>query len=185
MGVRLLILRLCFVVGLFIIPFLSCKARESQEFTTSTYLSNYIGAGGFGLSLRNDDNSFVIYYSESYDTSVKLYITIKDEDAIIIKDIKLNKYDVCLYDNLSNRELSLDNSSLIKKWNIDYDVDFNRCKAKWKELIEDAKGGDLKFKVTVSKLDDKNEKTYEFRVSAANLGLLVGLIEKVYQVYTE
>ncbi|AHH11083.1 hypothetical protein bcCo53_001208 (plasmid) [Borrelia coriaceae] len=167
------LLKLLFVVSLFIF-FNSCT-KESQDLRVS-YHSNKPDEGGImTLSLTNSDNLFEINYHFSSNLC-GLHLMLKNDSDITIKNVKLKEDDICMYDSITDEKLL--NRSDDEKWHAYYDVDFDSCKAKWKELIEGAKGGDLKFSVIASEVESGHEKTYEFRVSEANMRQLVALIEQ-------
>ncbi|AHH11091.1 hypothetical protein bcCo53_001200 (plasmid) [Borrelia coriaceae] len=171
MEVRELILKLCFLFGL-LISFECCKARESEEVVVSTYFSNNWGSGHFMLYLKNNDDSFSIGYGSYHrHEPVTIYLTLKNEHKVVIKNIKLNDEELYFYnDEFSNRPLN-------EVKDIEYRLDVKNYTYKWKKLIEDAKGGDLKFRVTCMRVETDVDKTYEFRVSAKNLSLLAEMID--------
>ncbi|UPA17033.1 hypothetical protein bcCo53_001202 (plasmid) [Borrelia coriaceae] len=171
MRVRMLFFRLFFVAIFFILSE-SCNASQSQEFTTDTYVGNYEPSGGFGLHLRNGDREFVIHYGASHYSPVSLYFVLNSEHQVKINSVKLNGENACV-SGFSRYELMLVERN-------SYGIKFNECKAIWKKLIRDAKGGDLTFSLLGVQKETGIKETYEFRVSAENLSLLVDLIEKVY-----
>ncbi|ANF34423.1 hypothetical protein A7978_04755 (plasmid) [Borrelia turicatae] len=177
MVIKKLIFKLFFAVGLLV--FFNAFAKESQEFT-ATYFSNYSGGGDFALHLNNGDSVFVISYSTVYGTSVKIYLELKSDREMRLKSVKLNDSDVCFYDISFGSGSKIGISNRNSLWSTGFNLKFNVCKAKWRALIEDAQGGNLTFYVLCIEVGSGLELKYEFRVSAANLGKLIDLIEPVY-----
>ncbi|AHH11087.1 hypothetical protein bcCo53_001204 (plasmid) [Borrelia coriaceae] len=172
MGGKRLILSLFFVAIFFILSE-SCNASQSQEFATDVYIGNDVSSGaGFRLRLKNSDRELGIYCRASNNMPIYLYFILNSEHRVKIKSIKLNGEDVCINGSLSTPTYLGDRFG--------YGLKFNDCKTKWKELIRDAKGGDLTFTLLVMQSETRVEETYEFIVSAENLSLLIDLIEKVY-----
>ncbi|AHH11093.1 hypothetical protein bcCo53_001198 (plasmid) [Borrelia coriaceae] len=168
MRVRRLIFKLCFVVGLFILV-ASCKARESEVLTVDTYFSNYMHSGSFTLRLNNDYGSFVILYCMS-PYQVKVHLKLKNQDNITIKNIKFNGEDICIYGDF-------DEPFIMEEGHFEYELDIEDCNTRWKKLIEEANGGELKFSILASETDSGLDKIYEFKISKTNMSLLAELID--------
>ncbi|WP_155806409.1 hypothetical protein [Borrelia coriaceae] len=136
------------------------------------------------MYLKNGGSELEISSPFSYGMFVRFALTLERERPIIIRSIKLNGEDVYVYDGFVN-SVNFDNSFKPGKWHVDYTLQFDRCKPKWRELIRESKGSDLKFSVIAMEVESRNEKFYEFRVSAENLSLLINMLEKIYHVYAE
>ncbi|ANF34427.1 hypothetical protein A7978_04775 (plasmid) [Borrelia turicatae] len=177
MVVRRLFLKLLFAFSLLV--FNTCN-KESEKFTVS-YLSNHSGTGGFALDLTNSyGNLLVISYNSYLGGSVRIYLELKSDREMRLKSVKLNESDVCFYD-LSVGDGSTNGvSNRSSLWSNGFDLQFNVCKPKWRELIADAKDGDLKFCVFCVDVESGLEKKYYFKVSSANLSKLIDLIEQVH-----
>ncbi|AHH11099.1 hypothetical protein bcCo53_001192 (plasmid) [Borrelia coriaceae] len=171
MRVRKSFLKLFFLFAL-LIPFKGCKTLESEELTVGSYFSNYNRSGDLTLRLKNNDNEFVIFYVQYPHEVVNIYLTLKNERKIVVKSIKLNGDDVHLYSGYLSVLLN-------DVENVEYQLDLKNYKTRWKKLIEEAKGGPLKFSVLIMQTETGIEKTYEFKASAANLSLLAEMIDIV------
>ncbi|AHF45626.1 hypothetical protein [Borrelia parkeri] len=180
MVIKRLFFKLLFVVGLFV--FFNAFAKESQEFT-ATYLSNKRDTGNFALNLTNNNGDVLSIGYDSYlNGLVRICLELKSDREIQINAIKLNKDNVYLEGNRSIVNGSMNISSRNRIWSDGVKLDFRMCKFKWKKLIALAKHRDFKFCVDGIEVESKLEKRYEFRVSAANLGKLIELVEQAYSL---
>ncbi|AHH11102.1 hypothetical protein bcCo53_001189 (plasmid) [Borrelia coriaceae] len=177
MGVSKLILKLCFVV-VFLVFYQSCKTRESQELRVKTYTSNSRGSGGFGLYLKHGGSELEISAPSSVGMFVNFVLTLERERPIIISSVNLNGETIYVHDGFV-KMVNFDNVFNRGKWRVDYTLQFDRCKNKWRKLIRENRGSDLKFSVIAMEVESRNEKIYEFRVSAENLSLLIDMLEKI------
>ncbi|AHH11095.1 hypothetical protein bcCo53_001196 (plasmid) [Borrelia coriaceae] len=168
MRVVRLFLKLCFIACLLILV-ASCKTRESESLRVGTYLSNYGRSGDFTVSLDNDYGSFALLYDQ-YFFQVKVHLRLKNQDNITIKNIKFNGEDVCVADDFYR-------PSIMEEGHFEYELDPYHCKTRWKKLIEESNGGDLKFSVIVSETDSGLEKIYEFQISKTNMSLLAEIMD--------
>ncbi|UPA11273.1 hypothetical protein bpSLO_001124 (plasmid) [Borrelia parkeri] len=176
MIIKKLILKLFFVVGLFI--FFNAFAQEYENFS-AFYLSNDNNRLNVRLGLINNDNLFEINYVV-YDGPATASLTLNGDSSIYIKSIELDGKFIHIDSHLLEDEL-MDLSFMHRRRNnirnnIVY-FNFNRCKFEWRGLINAAKGGDLKFSVFCVEVESKIERKYEFRVSAATLSKLVDAFE--------
>ncbi|UPA18993.1 hypothetical protein bpuCAU1_001262 (plasmid) [Borrelia puertoricensis] len=198
MVIKKLFLKLLFVVSLFV--FLNACTKESENLTISedftvSYLGNKSHMGRFALNLVNSDGTkFIISYNSYSDleASVRIYLDLGTDINIELKDIKLNGKDIDLYDRKYLGFYSFRNSHYYipfldfhnksTMWRIGFYLNFDKCRAEWKKLIADAKGGYLKFSVLCVDVESGLKRKYEFRVSAANFSKFVELVEQVHVV---
>ncbi|WP_330730260.1 hypothetical protein [Borrelia turicatae] len=180
MVIKKLIFKLFFAVGLFV--FFNAFAKESQEFR-ATYLSNKRDTGNFALNLTNNDGDVLsIGYDSYFSGSVRIYLDFNGNREMRINAIKLNEDNIYLYEHRSFVNGAMNISSRDRMWSDGVKLDFSRCKFEWKKLLGSAKDRDFKFCVDGIEVESKLGKRYEFRVSAANLGKLIELVEQAYSL---